>query len=85
MTDASMQCDLTDLVYPTDTDPYLAISPTSATTRGGAFYVQDAVEVVNADNIYQNCYVCHKGAVFHVKNTPSVQDSNSDYLNNAAV
>lgn len=83
--DAELRCTMTDLLYPTDTDPYLVTTGAVPTVRGGAFYIQDAIEVIANRNLYKNCYTCHQGGVYHLKNTPVVTDTNSDFINNAAV
>lgn len=52
MDDAELLCSLTNLNYPTDTDSYMQTVPTQTTSRGGAHYIQDAIEVLANRNLY---------------------------------
>jgi len=53
-------------------------------TIGGAFYLENSLTgVTSTSNFYKNCYTCHSGGVFTLKNTFLV-DTSSEFYHNAA-
>lgn len=72
--------------YATDLSPKISI-PTPQSTRGGAFYVNNAASITSSANRIYNCYVCDQGGAYSIisSSTTTFTDTNSFYYDTAAL